>query len=154
MTKLESSCDHHRNRTPLLVSILAINVIVCNHHRKQTWSFEWLSLQLNLLSHGHLVLETLAHDHHHSWSCSLAPTWFSLQLDGTECFYVAKWQVPRSWLDDCCWVGSGTLMHQLFRTLWVQLSVSWYVGQWRYWMEGRGIDGDSLLRIIIRMTWR
>ena len=52
-TELESSCDHSRNQTPSFASILMIDAIVCDHHRKQIWLFKQPSSRSNLLSHGY-----------------------------------------------------------------------------------------------------
>jgi hypothetical protein len=53
--------------------------------------------------------------HRHNRTCPLSPTQWSLRWDGALAYHVASRRAPISLLNNCCWVGLGTLMHRTFQ---------------------------------------
>lgn len=133
-TKLDRSCDLHRNQTGSAASIFAIIVVnrrthSSDLHRRLT--NHWRLSSRSKYSFAIIVATELA-----SFRCDVCLNWTEQQIV----------TLPSDGFPDhnstiCNGLVQALSCNELFTTSRLQLDVSRYVGSWRCWKEGRPLYG-------------
>jgi hypothetical protein len=85
----------------LFAIIIAINILICNHHYDWNWSFVWASSQSNLL---------------------VVPTRWSSRLDRAVFLSSPSYGLPHPSSKIIAWLAWALLCNKLFKPSWAQLT--------------------------------